>query len=52
VREALASSPGSRRVEFVFVGGEGRQLRLIPNEEFRISWTEDIRLRLTPWLQS
>ena len=52
VREALASSPGSRRVEFVFLGDEGRQLRLIPNDQFRISWTEDIRLRLAPWLRS
>lgn len=52
VREALSSSPGPRRVEIVFLGAEGRQLRLVPNEEFRISWTEDVRLRLAPWLRS
>ena len=52
VREALHSSPGGRRVEFVFVGEDGVPVRVIPHEDFRISWTEDVRLRLAPWLRA
>ena len=52
VREALHSSPGTRRVEFVFVGGDGVPLRLVPHDDFRISWTEDVRQRLAPWLRA
>ena len=52
VREALHSSPGTRTVEFVFIGEDGTPLRLVPHPDFRISWTEAIRQRLAPWLRA
>jgi DNA polymerase III alpha subunit len=50
VREALHSSPGSRQVEFLFRGDAGHEVRMVPHQEFRVSWTEDVRERLGPWL--
>ncbi len=51
VRNTLCASPGPRRVEFVFVGEEGRRLRLLPGAEFFVSWSDELRGQLAPWLQ-
>ena len=51
VREAIQSSPGTRRVELVFTGPDGRTLKMLPDDEFRVSWTEDVKSRLKPWVK-
>ena len=51
VRDILSSSPGKRRVEFCFRGEDGRQLRLLPSDDFRVSWTAETEQKLSPWLK-
>jgi DNA polymerase-3 subunit alpha len=51
VRDILRQSPGSRRVEFCFVGEDGRRLRLICGDEFRIALTPDAESKLATWLK-
>ena len=50
VRDILRDIPGRRRIELCFVGEDGRRVRLLPGEEFRIALTPDAELRLAPWL--
>jgi DNA polymerase-3 subunit alpha len=50
VRQALESSPGTRRVELVFTSAAGRTVRLVPGDEFRVNWNDEVRERLQPWL--
>jgi DNA polymerase III subunit alpha len=51
VREALLSSPGTRKVELVFAGPNGHALKMQLGDEFRVSWTEDLKSRLKPWVK-
>ncbi len=51
VRDALASSPGPRRVEFIFVGEDGGRVKLLASDRLRIALTDEIRARLGPWLR-
>ncbi len=51
VRDALAASPGTRRVEFVFLGEDGRRLKLAVGDQLRVTLTDDARSRLAPWLR-
>jgi DNA polymerase-3 subunit alpha len=50
IRDALTASPGTRRVEFVFVGENGRRLKLCVGDEFRVNVSDSMRERLAPWL--
>jgi DNA polymerase-3 subunit alpha len=50
VRETLRASPGPRRVELRFVDGDGRSVRLLCAEEFRIALTPEAEARLAAWL--
>jgi len=50
IRDIIWQSPGSRKVEFRVKGDDGRQLRLIPSDEFRVAWSPDTEERLGPWL--
>lgn len=52
VRDALASSPGSRAVQFVFIGEGGRSLKMTPGERYRVAWNDEVRSRLAPWILS
>ena len=51
VRKALAASPGERRVEFLFVGESGQRLKMTPGADFGVTFTDEIRANLAPWLQ-
>jgi DNA polymerase-3 subunit alpha len=50
VRDAIQSSPGMRKVELVFTSKEGRSLKVVPGDEFRLSWNDEVKSRLTPWI--
>jgi DNA polymerase-3 subunit alpha len=50
VREAIQSSPGARKVELVFRSSDGKTLKMLPGEEFRVNWNEDLKSRLEPWI--
>ena len=50
VRTTLTASPGPRRVEFVFVGEDGRRLRLLPSADFYVTWNEEVKGKLAPWV--
>jgi hypothetical protein len=49
VREAIQSNPGTRKVELVFRSPDGKTLKLLPADEFRVNWNEDLKSRLEPW---
>ncbi|MES2572313.1 MAG: OB-fold nucleic acid binding domain-containing protein, partial [Verrucomicrobiota bacterium] len=51
VRDILAQSPGKRRVELRFTGGNGRQLRMLPSDAFRVTWNSETEGKLAPWLK-
>jgi DNA polymerase-3 subunit alpha len=51
VRDILTQSPGKRHVEFRFVGEDGRQLKLLPSDDFRIAWSAEVESKLKPWLK-
>jgi DNA polymerase-3 subunit alpha len=50
VRDTLSASPGTRRVEFVFVGEDGRRLRLLPEPQFGVTWNDEMKAQLAPWI--
>jgi DNA polymerase-3 subunit alpha len=50
VRDVIQSSPGTRRVEFVFKSQDGKTLKMLPGDEFRVNWNEDLKSRLQPWI--
>ncbi len=50
VRDILREIPGRRRVELCFIGEDGRQVRLLPGDEFRIALTPEAEAQLGPWL--
>lgn len=50
IRDIIWQSPGTRKVEFRVSNGDGRQLRLIPSDDFRITWGPETEARLGPWL--
>ena len=50
IRDIIWQSPGSRKVEFRVKSEDGRQLRLIPSDDFRIAWSPTTEERLGPWL--
>jgi DNA polymerase-3 subunit alpha len=52
VRDTLAAHPGSRQVEMIFVGEDGRRLKLIGSEHLRVAVNDDVRTRLAPWMTS
>jgi DNA polymerase-3 subunit alpha len=51
VRDILRQSPGKRRVELHVRGEEGRQLKLLPSDDFRVAWSAEIESKLKPWLK-
>jgi DNA polymerase-3 subunit alpha len=51
VRDTLTRQPGQRRVELVFVGEDGRRIRLLPNADFGVTWNDELKARLAPWAQ-
>nr|MDQ3621240.1 OB-fold nucleic acid binding domain-containing protein [Verrucomicrobiota bacterium] len=51
VRDILRSSPGERAVEFRFRGENGQLMRLIPSDDFRIAWTNEVQAQLAPWFR-
>jgi hypothetical protein len=51
VRDTLAGSPGTRRVEFIFVGEGGQRLKLTASDQLRVTLTDEAKARLAPWLR-
>jgi DNA polymerase III subunit alpha len=50
VREAIKSSPGTRKVELVFTGPDGKALKVLTSDEFRVNLNDDVKSRLKPWM--
>lgn len=50
VRELLASSPGSRRVQLLFDRPNREPLRMDAGAEFRVTLTQDLERKLMRWL--
>jgi DNA polymerase-3 subunit alpha len=50
IRDALLSSAGMRPVVLGFRGGNGREVRLHPADQFRVTWSADLEGRLQRWL--
>ncbi|RYD71069.1 MAG: DNA polymerase III subunit alpha, partial [Verrucomicrobiaceae bacterium] len=52
IRDIIWQSRGKRRVELRFTGEDGRTMRILPSDEFRIAWSPDTQQKLAPWLKS
>ncbi|MHA3770204.1 DNA polymerase III subunit alpha [Verrucomicrobiota bacterium sgz303538] len=52
IRDIIWQSRGKRRVELRFRGEDGRTMRLLPSDEFRIAWSQETQQKLAPWLKS
>jgi hypothetical protein len=50
VGDILRRSPGTRRVEFCFVGEDATRVRLRLGEEFRVALTPEVEARLAIWM--
>jgi DNA polymerase III subunit alpha len=50
VRRILASSPGDRRVQLLFVRSGSEPLRVDAGEDFRVDLTSDLEAKLARWL--
>lgn len=51
VRDTLNASPGTRQVEFIFLGEDEQRLRVRAGADFSVNWNDEIKARLAPWLQ-
>lgn len=51
VREIVQRFPGSRRLEFRFTDAEGRPVRMLAGNEFRVAWNDVVARQLSPWLK-
>lgn len=52
IRDIVGQHPGKRRIELQMETGGGRQLRIIPSDDFRMEWSDATRQKLAPWLAS
>ncbi len=52
IRDIIFQRPGRRRVELRINGGNGKLVRLIPGDEFRVDWNSEVEQKLAPWLKS
>ncbi len=50
IRDIISQRPGKRRWELRIKANGGRQMRLIPGDEFRITWSTETEQKLAPWL--
>ncbi len=50
IRDAIFQRPGKRRVELRVKAKNGRQMKLIPGDEFAIDWNADAQKGLAKWL--
>lgn len=51
VKRTIESSPGSRRVEFIFVAEGGQRVRLAAGDQFKVKVTAEVRERLAAWMR-
>jgi DNA polymerase-3 subunit alpha len=51
VRDIIEHHRGKRKVEMRFTGEDGRQMMLLPSEEFRVAWSPEVESQLSPWLR-
>jgi DNA polymerase-3 subunit alpha len=52
VRAVVERFPGSRRLEILFNGPGGLQLRMQAGNDFCVAWNAEIARELAPWLKS
>jgi len=52
VRDVVQRFPGSRRLEFRFIDAEGRRLRMLAGNEFRVAWNDAVAKALARWVKS
>jgi DNA polymerase-3 subunit alpha len=51
VRDIITHHKGKRKVEMRFKGEDGKQMMLLPSDEFRVAWSPEVESQLSPWLQ-
>jgi hypothetical protein len=52
IRDALLSSAGMRPVIMNIEREDGRRVRIIPAEQFRVEWTPALEQKLGRWVKS
>ncbi len=50
IRDLIFQRPGKRRVELRVKARNGRQMRLIPSDEFSVEWNPEVQKGLARWL--
>jgi DNA polymerase-3 subunit alpha len=50
IRDIIWQSPGKRRVELRVKSQSGKVMRVVPSDEFRVSFTAETQQKLAPWL--
>ncbi len=51
VRDAIRDSPGGQQLNLEFVNGDGRRLRIVAGQEFRVNATPALSEKLSRWRQ-
>jgi DNA polymerase-3 subunit alpha len=51
VRDIIEHHKGKRKVEMRFTGEDGRQMMLLPSDEFRVAWSPEVESQLARWLR-
>ena len=50
IRDLIFQRPGKRRVELLVKAKNGRQMRLIPADEFAVEWNPEVQKGFARWL--